>query len=165
MCPFKTVSITEYNLSCDLEDGSIFLYNLVHWKIYLMGYITEELLVGIFCCSFTKSCLTLCNPMHCSMPGSFVLHYLPEFAQIHVLESVMLSNHLILCRPLLLLPSIFPSTRVFSSESALHIRWPKYRSFSISPSSEYSGLISLRIDWFDFLAAQRILKILLQHQN
>ena len=78
---------------------------------------------------------------------------------------MMPSNHLILCRPLLLLPSIFPSTRVFSSESALHIRWPKYRSFSISPSNEYSGLISFRIDWFDLLDAQGTLKSLLQHQS
>ena len=82
-------------------------------------------------------------------------------------ESVMPSNHLILCCPLLLLPSIFPSIRVFSSESALHIRWPKYWgfSFSISPSNEYSGLISFRIDWFDFLAGQGTLKGLLQHHS
>ena len=81
-------------------------------------------------------------------------------------ESVMQSNHLILCRPLLL-PSIFPSIRVFSSESALRIKWPKYWSFSfgISPSSEYSGLISFRIDWFDLLAVQGTLKSLLQHHN
>ena len=81
-------------------------------------------------------------------------------------ESVMQSNHLILCRPLLL-PSIFPSIRVFSSESALRIKWPKYWSFSfgISPSSEYSGLISFRIDWFDLLAVQGTLKSLLQHRN
>ena len=81
------------------------------------------------------------------------------------IESVMPSNHLILCRPLLLLPSIFPSIRVFSSESALHIRWPKYWSFSFSssPSSEYSGLISFRIDWFGLLAVQGTLKSLLQH--
>ena len=72
------------------------------------------------------------------------------------IESVMPSNHLILCRPLLLLPSIFPSIRVFSNESALHIRRPKYWSFSISPSSEYSGLISFRIDWFDLLAVQTL---------
>ena len=78
---------------------------------------------------------------------------------------VMPSNHLILCRPLLLLFSIFPSIRVFSNESALHIRWSKYRSFSISPSSEYSALISFRIDWFDLLAVQRTLKSLLQHHN
>ena len=81
------------------------------------------------------------------------------------LKSVMSSNHLILCGPLLLLPSNFPSIRVFSNESALHIRWPKYWSFSfsISPSSEYSGLISFRINWFDLLAAQGTLKSLLQH--
>ena len=82
-------------------------------------------------------------------------------------ESVMPSIHLILCHPLLLLPSIFSSIRVFSNESALHIRWPKYWSFSfsISPSNENSGLISFRIDWFDLSAVQRTLKGLLQHHN
>ena len=82
-------------------------------------------------------------------------------------ESVMPSNHLILCRPLLLLPSVFPSSRVFSSESALHIRWPNYWSFSfnIGPSSEYSGLISFRIDWLDLLAIQEALESPLQHHN
>ena len=82
-------------------------------------------------------------------------------------ELMMPSNHLILCRPLLLLPSVFPSIRVFSNESVLHIRWPKYwsSSFSIRPSNEYSGLISFRIDWFDLLAVQGILKSLLQHQS
>ena len=82
-------------------------------------------------------------------------------------ESVMLSNHLILCRPLLLWPSIFPNIRVFSNESAPHIRWPKYWSFSfsISPSNEYPGLISFRMDWLDFLAVQRTLKSLLQHHS
>ena len=82
-------------------------------------------------------------------------------------KSVMPSNHLILCCPLLLLPSIFPSIRVFSSESVLHIRWPEYWSFSlsISPSNEYSGLISFRIDWFDLLAVQGTLKSLLQHHS
>ena len=83
------------------------------------------------------------------------------------IESVMPSNHLIFCRPLLLLPSIFTSTRVFSNESVLHIRWPKYWSFgsSISPSNEYSGLISFRINWFDLLAVQRSLKSLLQYHS
>ena len=82
-------------------------------------------------------------------------------------ESVMPSSRLILCRPLLLLPSIFPSIRVFSNRSVLHIRWPKYWSFvfSISPSNEYSGLISFRMDWLDLLAAQRTLKSLLQHHS
>ena len=83
------------------------------------------------------------------------------------IELVMPSNHLILCRPLLLLPSIFPSIRVFSEESALHIRWPQYWSFSfsISPSNEYSGLISFRIDWFDLLSVQGTLKNLLQYHS
>ena len=83
------------------------------------------------------------------------------------IESAIPSNHLILCHPLLLLPSIFPSIRVFSSESVLHIRWPKYWSisFSISPSNEYSGLISFRIDWIDLLAVQGTLKSLLQHHS
>ena len=80
------------------------------------------------------------------------------------IESMMPSNHLILCHPPLLLPSIFPSIRVFSNESGLHIRWSKYWNFTISPSNEYSGLISFRIDWFDLLAVQETLKSLLQHQ-
>ena len=105
--------------------------------------------------------------MDCSMPGSPVLHCLLEFAQTRSIESVMPSNHLILCCPRLLLPSICPSNRVFSSELALHIRWPKYWifSFSISLSSEESELISFRIDWFDLLAVQETLKRLLQHHN
>ena len=83
------------------------------------------------------------------------------------IESVMPSSHLILCRPLLLLPSIFPSIRVFSNESALHIRWPEYWtfSFSISPSNEYSGLISFRMDWLDLLAVRGTLKSLLKHRS
>ena len=83
------------------------------------------------------------------------------------IKSMMPSNHIILCRPLLLLPSIFPSIRVFSNESVLHIRWPKYWSFSfsISPFNEYSGLISFRMDWLDLLAVQGILKSLLQHHS
>ena len=87
--------------------------------------------------------------------------------KLMAIESVMPSNHLILCCPLLLLPSIFPSIRVFSNESALHMRWPKYWSFSfsISPSNEYPGLISFRMDWLDLLAVQGILKSLLQHHS
>ena len=106
------------------------------------------------CCSVTKSCLTLCNPMTCNTPGFPVLHCLLEFAQIRSTESVILSSHLILCRPLLLLPSIFPSIRVFSNESALFIRWPKYWTFSFSPSNEYSWLLSFWIDWFDLLLSE-----------
>ena len=94
------------------------------------------------CCSVAQPCLTLCNPMDCSTPGFPVPHHLPErLLKLMSIESVMPSNHLFLCRPLFLLPSIFPSIRVFSSEATPCIRWPKYWSFSISPSSEYSGLI------------------------
>ena len=105
--------------------------------------------------------------MDCSMPGLPVYHQLPEFTQFMSIQLVMPSNHLILCHPLLLLPSIFPSNRVFSNESVLCIRWPKYWSFSfnVSPSNKHSGLISLRMDWFDLLAVQGTLKSLLQHHS
>ena len=91
--------------------------------------------------------------------------HLLELAQFMSIESAMSSNHLIFCRSLLLLSSIFPSIGVFSSKSALCIRWPKYWSFSFSPSNEYSGLMSFRIDWFVLLAVQGILKSLLQHHT
>ena len=121
----------------------------------------------IICCSAAKSCLTLCDPMDLSMPGFLVLLHIPEFGQTHVPGVSDASMHLILCRPLLLLPSIFPCIRVFSNESVIHIRWPKYWSFSfsISPSSEYSGLISFRTDWFDLLSVQGTVKSLLQHHK
>ena len=116
-------------------------------------------------CSVAKSCLTLCDPMDYSTPGFPVLHYLlGNLLRFISIESVMLSNHLILCRSLLL-PLVFPSMRVFSSDLALHIRWPKYWSFSSSPAKEYSVLISLRIDWLDLLEVQGVLKSLLQHHN
>ena len=101
------------------------------------------------------------------MPGFPVHHHLLELAQIYAIESVVPSSHLILCFPLLLPPLIFSRIRVFSNESVLHLRWSKYWSFSfsISPSNEYSGLISLRIDWFNLLAIQGTLKSLLQHHN
>ena len=104
----------------------------------------------------------LCNTMDCAACQAPL-----ECAQIHVQRVGMLSNHLILCCPLLILPSIFPSVRVFSEELALCIRWPKYWrfSFSISPSNEYSGLISFRINWLDLLAVQGTLKSLLKHHN
>ena len=106
------------------------------------------------------------QPMECSTPGPPVLHHLPELAQTHVRCISSAIHHLVLCRPLLLLPSIFPSIRIFSNESVFHIRWPTYWSFSfsISPSNEYSGLISFRIDWLD-LAIQGTLKSLLQHYS
>ena len=115
------------------------------------------------CCSVAQSCPTLCDPMDCNTPGFPICHHLPELLKLMSIESVMPSNHLVLCHPLLLLPSLFPSIRVFSNELALPIRWPKCRnfSFSISPSSEYSGLISFKIDWLDLLAVQGTLKSLL----
>ena len=105
--------------------------------------------------------------MDCSTPGLPVLHCLPELLKSMSIESVMPSNHLILRHHLLLLPSVFPSIRVFSNESVLHIRWPKYWSFSfsISPSNECSGLISFRMDWLDLLAVPGTLKSLLQQHS
>ena len=101
------------------------------------------------------------------MPGFPILHHLLSLLKFRCIESVMLSNHLILCCSLLLLPSIFPSIRGFSNELAHRIRWPKYWSFSFSISlfNEYSGLISFRIDWFDLFAVQGTVKSLLQHQG
>ena len=116
------------------------------------------------CCLVDKSCLTLCDSMNYSTPGFPVLHYLPEFAQNSCPLSQRCHPTVILCYLLFLLPSIFASIRVFSNKSALHIRWPKYRSFSfsISSSNEYSGLISFTINWFDLLAVQESLKSLFQ---
>ena len=105
--------------------------------------------------------------MDCSMPASLSFTVCQNWLRLMFIESVMPSNYLILCHSVLLLPSIFPSIRVFSNESVLCIRWPKYWSFhfSISPFNEYSGLISFRINWFDLLAVQGTLKSLLQHHN
>ena len=114
--------------------------------------------------SVAQSCLTLCNPMDCNTPGLPVHHQLPVYS-----NSCPSSRwcHLILCHPLLLLPSLFPSIRVFSNESVLRIRWLNYWSFSfsISPSNEYSGLISFRMDWLDLLVVQGTLKSLLQYHS
>ena len=113
------------------------------------------------------NCVQLCNPMDCSTPGLPVHHQFPELTQTHVHWIGDATQHLMLCRPLLLPPSIFPSIRVSSNESVLCNRWPKYWSFSfnISPSNEYSGLISFRMDWLDLLAVQGTLKRLLQHRS
>ena len=116
--------------------------------------------------SVAQSCPTLCDPMNCCTPGLPVHHQLPEFTQTHVHQVGDAISHLILCRPLLLLPPIPPSIRVFSNESTLRMRWPKYWSFSfsMSPSKEIPGLIS-RMDWLDLLAVQGTLKSLLQHHS
>ena len=113
--------------------------------------------------SVAQSCPTLCDPMNCSTLGLPVHHQLQGSLKLTSIESVMTSSHLILCCTLLLLPPIPPSIRIFSKESTLHMRWPKYWSFSFSiiPSKEIPGLISLRIDWLDLLAVQGTLKSLL----
>ena len=127
-------------------------------------FSTVFIFLNYCCCSVAKSCLTLCNPMDCSTSGSSVLHYLPEFTQTHV-------HYVNAIQPSLWPPSpplsVFSSIRIFSNESALCISWPKYWSFSfnITPSNEYSGFISFRIDWLDLLDVQGTLKSLLQHHN
>ena len=132
------------------------------------GYVTQVMLITeIQYSSVAQWCPTLCNPMGSSTPDLFVLHQLPESTQTHVhwvSDAMQLSHPQ--C-PFLLLSSIFPTIRVFSNESGLCIRWPKYWSFnlSISPSNEYSGLISFRIDWLDLLAVQGTFKSLLQHHS
>ena len=116
-------------------------------------------------CSAVKSCPTPCNLMHCSTPGSSALHYLLSFLKLTSFESVMPSNYLIFCHPLFLLSSIFSRIMVFPNELALHIRWPKYWSFSLNLSSEYLALISFRIDCFDLPALHKSFKGLLQHHS
>ena len=117
--------------------------------------------------SVAQSCPTLCDPMTTAHQASLSITNSRSLPKLISIESVMPSNHLILCRPLLLLPSIFPSIRVFFNESALRIRWPKYWrfSFSISPSNKYLGLISCRMDWLDLLAVQGTLNSPLQNHS
>ena len=130
------------------------------WYIYTIDYSVQF-------SSVAHSRPTLCDPMNRSMPTSLSITSSRRLLKLMPVESVMPSNHLILCHPLLLLPSIFPNIRVFSNESALLIRWPKYWSFSfsISPSNEHPGWISFRMDWLDLLAVQGTLKSLLKHHS
>ena len=156
------------NILCTVEKN---LYSaILRWNILYIIHIWSNWCNVSFkaqLSSIVQSCLTLCHPMDCSMPGHPVHHQLQEFTQTHDTESVVPSNHLIFCRPLLPPPLIFPRIRVFSTESVLRIRWPTYWSFSfsLSPSNEYSGLISFRMDWLDLLAVQGTLKSLLQHHS
>ena len=117
--------------------------------------------------SVTQSFLTLCDPVTAARQASLSITNSLSLLRLISIELVMPYNHLTLCHPLLFLPSVFPSIRVFSNESALRIRWPKYWSFSfsISPSSGHSGLLSFRMDWLDLLAVQGTLKSLLQHHS
>ena len=138
------------------------VHTIIFICIYYKWNIRNEIVKCCFYCSVDKSRLTLCDPMDCRMPGRSIPHQLLEFAKFMPIVLMSPSNHLILCHPLLLLPSIFPSIRVFSNESTLHISWPEFWSFifSISPSNEYSGLIFFRIAWFDLLTVQGTLKSL-----
>ena len=169
--PCQLPSISSFSL------GKIFLEKVVHTLIFVVqsslktpfrfdsySHInTSFTTTSVQFSSVTQACLTLRDPMNRSTPGLPVHHQLPEFTQTHVMPS----SHLILYHPLLLLPPIPPSIRVFSNESALPMRWPKYWSFSFSiiPSKEIPGLISFRIDWLDLLAVQGTLKSFLQHHN
>ena len=140
---------------------------VISWTSYLLT-LKGTIHKAIFqFSSVTQSCPTLCNPMHHSTPGFPVHHHLPEFIQLMSIKLVMPSSHLILWRPLLLLPSIPTSIRVFSNESTFCMRWSKYWSFgfSITPFNEHPGLISFRMDWLDLLAVQDILRSLLQHHS
>ena len=132
-----------------------------HW---LSNYPMRFSLIGCFCCSVSQSCPTLRDPWTEASLSFTSSWSLPKLISI---ESTMPFNHLILCCPVLLLPSVFPTIRVFSNELALCIRWPKYWSFSsnVSLSNQYLGFISFRIDWFDLLAVQGTLKSLLQQHS
>ena len=143
-CPKFTYYTKRWQLcgSTEMQDGITTL------QIHFVNFYKIEHTHHQFS-SAIQFCLTFCDPLDCSMPA-FPIHHQLKLLSI---ELVMPSNHLIIYQPLLLLPSIFPSIRLFSNESVLHIRWPKdwVFSFSISPSNEYSGLISFRIDWLDLL--------------
>ena len=136
----------------------------------LLCYAPETITALLICCQFSsvaQSCPTLCEPMNCSTPTSLSITDSRSSPKFMSIESVMPSSHLILCRPLLLLLPIPPSIRVFSNESTLRMRWPKYWCFSFSNSSskEHPGLISFRMDWLDLLAVQGTLKSLFQHHS
>ena len=147
MTPNSNVCVQFLTSMKQCSDTSWASYNLTHfWQCGLGDSIrSHRLSVQSYKTQFssvTQLCPTFCDPMDCSTPGLPVHRQLPELTQIHGIKSVMPYNHLILCCPLLFPPSIFPSIRLFSKESVLHIRWPKFWSFSISLSNEYSGLKS-----------------------
>ena len=156
--------VGSYSTVCFLWDlQTIFCKARLGSKVQLRGVKLK----GHQFSSVTQSCLNFATPWTAACQASLYITNSGSLLKLISIESVMPSNHPILCRPFLLLPSIFPSIRVFSNESALHIRWPKdWRfSFSTSPSNEYLGLISFRMDWLDLLAVQRTLKSLLQHHS
>ena len=146
------------------ENGCMYIYG---WILSLFAWNYHKIIYNIVVVQLLSRVRLLATAWTAARQAflSFTISW--SLLKLMFIESVMPSNHLILCHPLLLLSSIFPSIRVFSNEWTLHIKWPKYWSFSfsISPSSEYSGLISFRIDWIDLLAVQGTLKHLLQHHN
>ena len=147
------------------EDLLFNLYRVTDLKVENPGTILQWCkFASVQFSSVTQSYPTLYDPMDCTTQG-LPVHHSQNLLKLMSIESVMPSNHLIFCDPLHLLPSIFPSIRVFSNESALRIRWPKYWSFSfnISPCNKHSGLLSFRMDWLDLLAVQGTLESLLQH--
>ena len=135
-----------------------------HYSSFTMTVTPNFFPGSICCCSVTQPCLTLCNPMDCSIPGFPVLHHLLDLVQTHVYWVVMSSDHLVFCHSFLPCLQSFPASGS-SNESTLCIRWPKCWSFSISPSNEYSGLISFSIDWFNIFAVQGTLKSLQHHSS
>ena len=144
-----------------LKSGAFFTYHIPLGTRHISGAQYSHVSSGYQqFSSVSQSSLTLCDPMDCNTNSQSLFKFMS-------ISAVMPSNHLILCHPLFLPPSIFPSIRVFSSESVLRIRWPKYWSFSfsISPSNEHPRLISFRMDWLDLLVVQRTLKSLLQHHS
>ena len=152
----------------ELTDGWKKCFITIEWKkSHKKKEIVTHTYIHVQFSSVAQSCPTLCSPMNCSTPGLPVHHQLPEFTQTHVhwVSDAIQPSHP-LSSPSYP-PSIFPSIRVFSKESVLHIKWPKYWSFSfnISPSNEHPGLISFRMDWLDLLAVQGTLKSLLQHHS
>ena len=156
-----STKISEYFCCWDQSTGALrwLKHQVSSWLyhcIYLAAFIDQKP-----CPSVAKSCPTLCNPWTVAYQASLSFTVLQSLFKLMSMELVMPFNRIILYHPLLLLPSIFPSIRVFSSESAHRIRWAKYCSFSINPSNEYSGLISFQIDWFALLAVQGTVKTIL----
>ena len=160
-----------YHIPLPSQYFFFFFFILFRLLCLLWPFVGWKFVVFLYCgaCSlWVGLCSILCNSMNCSMPGKHSLSFTISLSlcKLMSIESGMPSNHPIFCCPLLL-SSVFPTIRVFSNESTFHIRWPKYWSFSFrtSPSNEYSGLISFKSDWFDFLAVQRTLKSLLLHHS
>ena len=135
------------------------------FKFFLRKNVWKSAIIIFCCCLVAQSCQTLCNPWTAARQASLSFTISQSLLKLVSIELMMPSNYLILCCPLLLLPSVFPSIRVFSNVLTCRIRWPKYWSFSISPSNEYSGLISFRVDWLDLRAVHGTLKSLLQHHR